>query len=309
MDANNEIINLILTMIDTHSEYGDTLNFTKTDIDNIIKKYNFKNIDCNELGWIILWKNKYITVEEFAKHMNVECIDNNFYMIVDSFDKVLSDDYKSEISALDWDDDWWSKDWNSDSYYNDSYKQWWDDYTEDTLKEIMKYCFKHGFVIEDDEMNENNTVLKNGKLYFNDQELVDLIDEDELDDLKDVLNQSISNAQDDADRDEVYNTIKDAFINKIGPFERKMVSITDKETKEIKEIEKIYIRLNFDMDDVETFLKNEYNEYDFIDENYGDLIYVLKEMDFFNFKINYDNSGGLIDEEYLNEITRDRLHW
>ena len=281
----------------------------KTDIDKIIKKYSLKNIGCNELGWIILWKNKYVTDEQFCKHMNVEYVDKQFYMIVDSFDDILSSEYETEIKALDWDDDWWG---NNDYYYYDAdVSSYWNDYTEETLKEIMKFCFKNGIVIDEEEMNENNTTLKNGKLFFNNQKLVDLIDDDDLNELKEVLNSSINDAQESADRDHTYNKIKDAFEDNIGPFERKVVKETDKKTGVEKDVEKIYIRLDFNMSDVVTFLKNDYAQYDFIDENYGDLISVLKEMEFFDFKApNYNYIGnGSIDDAFLNEMTRERLNW
>jgi len=307
-ESTDEIINLVLTMIDAHSDYGDVLNFTKFDIDNIIKKYNIKDISCNELGWIILWENKYITDEKFCKHMNVEYINKHFYMIIDSFDDILDKEYITEIKALNWDDDWWN---SGDYYYDSNVSYHWNNYTEDTLKEIMSFCFRKKLEIEGEEMNKSNTIFKNEDVYFNDQKLVDLIDDDDLDELKDVLNIAINDAQEDADRNNIYDKIKDAFEDKIGPFERKMVKVTDKKTGVIKNVEKIYVRLDFDMEDVKNFLKEEYNKYDFIEETYGDLIHVLKEMEFFDIKApNYDYLGnGDIDDAYLNETTRERLNW
>lgn len=314
MTISDEITNLILTMIETHSDYGDDLNFTKVDIENLMKKCNFlKNIGCNELGWIILYKNKYITPEQFADHMDIECINDRFYLIVDSFDEVLSKkDYETEISALDWDDDWW----NDGDYYDANIGLYhWSDYTEETLKEIMNFCFRQGLIIDDEEMDENNTILKNGKVYFKDQELVDLIDDYDLDELKTELNNAVCEAQNNADRDYTYNEIKNAFVKKIGSFERKMVEKTvynkEKKIKEIKNVEKIYIRLNFNIKDIEAFLRDEYAKYDFIDETYGSLKTVLQGMEFFDVKFpDYDYIGnGSIDDDYLNEMTRERLKW
>jgi len=308
---NSDITDLIIAMIDTHSEYGDVLNFKKSDIDKIIAKYNFLDninfLECNELGWIVLYKNKYITGEQFAKHMDVEYIDVHFYIVADSFDDILSKDYETEISALDWDDDWWN---NYSEYYDADVPSYWRDYTDETLKEIIKFCIKNKIEIEGELMDENNTLMKNGKVYFKDTELVDMIGDDELDELKRALNSAINDAQESADRDHVYNTIKKAFVDSIGPFERKMVKITNSK-KEETQVEKIYVRLDFDMKEVEKFLEYEYNKYNFTDETYGNLVQILKEMEFFDFKApNYDYIGsGDIDDEYLNEMTRDRLNW
>ena len=304
----SEIIDLILTMIVTHNEYGDSLNFTKSDIDRIVKKYKFisKNIKCNELGWVILLENKYITNEIFADKMDVEFIDGYFWTIVNDFSDILSEKkYSTQIKILNWDDDCWqySSSYDADVSYN------WDYYTEETLKEIMEYCFKKGIEIDDELMDENNTILKNGKVYFNDQELVDLIDEDELSELKSSLNGSICDAQDSANQNEYYKDTEKEFIKKIGPFERKTVKGIDYKTKKEIDVEKIYVRLDFDMDQVKEFLENEYTKYDFTDESYGSLMTILREMDFFYMNEPYYPDYGDIDKEYLNEITRDRLDW
>ena len=313
MNNKTEISDLILTMIVSQKEYEGALNFTKIDIDRIIKKYKFNdinNIDCNELGWIILLENKYITNEMFAKKMDVEYIDGYFWTIIDDFSYILSEKhYETEISILNGDYD----DWQHSSWYDADISYNWDEYTEETLKEIMEFCFRKGIEIEQDEeyelMDKNNTFLKNGKLYFKDQELVELIDDDELSELKSSLNNSICEAQDSADQDAYYEAIKKEFINKIGPFERKTVKGIDRKTKKEIDVDKIYVRLDFDMAEVKAFLESDYSKYDFTSENYGSLVHVLREMEFFDIKEPYYPDYGTIDKEYLNEITRDRLSW
>lgn len=312
-EASDEIVDLIVAMIDEHNEYGDALNFNKSNIDKIIKKYNMNYKQCNELGWIVLLKNKYITNEQFYDYMNADYIDGNVYLIVDSFDDVLSSKYETEIKALDWGDTWWNDNYSYD--YDADVSGHWNDYTEETLKEIMEYCFRNEIEIEGELMDKNNTVLKNGKLYFNDQELDDLIDDDDLDELKTVLNHAICEAQDSADRDNTYKAIENAFENKIGTFERKTVNVmkynAKKDIKEPTDVEKIYIKLNINLDDVESFLKDQYSKYNYSEESYGDLISILKEMEFFDFDApdyHYIGNGG-IEDDYLNEITRDRLSW
>ena len=311
MVASDEIVNLVLSMIDEYNEYGDALNFTKSNIDKIVKKYNMNYKQCNELGYIILLKNKYITYEQFCNYMDVEYIDGKVYLVIESFDDILSNKYEYEIEALDGDVDWGDRYY--DNYWENDVKSYWSDYTEETLKEIMAFCFKKGIEIEDELMDENNTVLKNGKLYFNDQELDELIDDDELDELKSELNRAICEAQNSADRDHVYELIEKAFENKVGTFERRVKNVMkynyDKNIKEQVDVEKIYIQLDFDLNEIETFLR--YNKYNFIDESYGNLMSILKEMEFFDFDApDYRyNDNGWIDNNFLNEITVDRLGW
>lgn len=316
---------LILSMIKANSEYENELNFTKSDIENFMNKYNFKNEikESNELGWIVLWNNKYITNEEFAKLMDVEYNEDNFWLVINSFDDILSSKYETEIKVLDQDDDWW----NSSDYYenNDIDSYYWHRYTEDTLKEIIEFCVNQGIEIEnedgDDELmtNENTYLIpdKKGKqnIYFkyengDEVELSSLLDEDGLDELKTALNNAICEAQDYADRDDVETKIIKEFESSIGFFKREYVKKKDYKGVE-KEVEKISIRLdNLDFSNVESFLQDEYDEYDFETSNYGDLLHILKEMEYFEFDTpDYNNVYGDIDNDMLNEITVDKLHW
>jgi hypothetical protein len=316
----------ILTMIKAHDNYENEMNFTKSDIENFMIKYNFKNEikESNELGWILLWNDKYITNEEFAKLMDIEYLDNNFWLVINKFDDILSDKYSTEIKVLDHDDDWWS----SGDYYenNDIDSYYWHHYTEETLKEIIDYCVNNDIEIENENTDEyelmttENTYLKPDKkgkqdIYFkfedgNEVELSSLLDEYELEELKDVLNRAICEAQEDADRNDVYDQIVKEFEKSIGYFERRNVKTTDYKGIE-KDVEKIYIRLDdLDWDDIEVFLKDDYDEYDFETAKYGNLISILKEKDYFEFRTpNYNYISGDIDYDYLNEITRDRLNW
>ena len=64
------------------------------------------------------------------------------------------------------------------------------------------------------------------------------------------------------------------------------------------------------LDQVENFLKDEYGEYEFYDETYGNLFSILNEMDFFDFKKpNYDYINANITKEILNDETQNRLEW
>lgn len=311
------MINLILTMLDAHDQYGNDLNFTKKDTDNFIKKYNvldnLEQIDCNERGHIVLWKNKYLTNEQLAKHLDLKYEDEKFWLVIDSFDDILSDKYETEIAYLDIDGD---IDREPSSYADhriDTY--YWSTYTEETLKKIIEYCIDQGIEIENDDddyelMTTENTYLKtekNGKqdIYFkykngNEIKLVTLIDNDEFDELNHALNIAIDEAQDDADYSDAYDEIKENFEKGIGAFEYKTVG----------DSQKIYIKLNITFKQIEEWFEECYGEFNFDEGGFGSLLYVLKEMEYFDFKKPYyDHISGSIDDDLLNEFTRNRLDW
>jgi hypothetical protein len=315
-------------MIKANSKYENELGFTRTDIENFMNKYKFKDDinESNELGYFILWKNKYINNEEFAKLMDLEYKEDNFWLVINSFSEILSDSkYETEIKVLDNndDDDWFNR---SDYYENhdiDSY--YWHRYTEKTLQEIIDFCINKNIEIENEDgdyelMTTENTYLKPNKrdkldIYFKyengeEVELLSLLDEDELEELKEALNRAICDAQDTADRDEIYDQIIKEFEKSIGFFKREYVKKTDYKGVE-KEVDKISIKLdNIDWNKVETFLEEEYEEYDFETKKFGDLLNILKEMEFFEFKTPYYNHiYGDITNELLNEYTIEKLNW
>lgn len=295
------MLELILTMLAALEDYND-LNFTKTDIDNFIKKYNIldEKKDCNERGWILLWKNKYLSDNEFFKLMGIDEYKNgNYYLIFDNFDDILGSKYETEIDFLNGE-----VDWNPSSWYKVDVETYWRDYTENTLKEIAKYCIDKGLEIDDELMTEENTKIIDGKLFFNNINLKDLIDEDDLEDLRSILNDAICEAQDNAEYSEAYNKIVNNFKNKIGDFERITVE------EDGKKIEKIKIKINIDMFDIENALKDWYGDFDFEQANYGDLYQILREMEYFEFDVpDYNYIYASIDDDTLNEITVNKLQW
>jgi len=317
---------LILSMIKANEDYENELNFTKSDIVNFMKKYNFKSEieECNEIGWIILLRNKYITNEEFAKLMDVEYKEDKFWLVIDSFDNILSDKYETEIKILNQNDD--NEWWDVCNYYevSDIESYYWSIYTEDTLKNIIKYCIDNGIEIENEDgkdelMTDENTYLKQDKkgindIYFkyeNGEEvnLSSLLDDDEFEELKTILNSSICEAQDDADKSEIYNDIMKEFESSIGVIKRDTIKQINYKGEE-HDIDKIYINLDkLKLSDVESFLQDDYEEYDFESKNYGSLIHILKEMEYFEFRTpDYNNVYGSIDNDILNEYTLDRLN-
>ena len=66
--------------------------------------------------------------------------------------------------------------------------------------------------------------------------------------------------------------------------------------------------MDVDISDVKSELKDWHGDYDFETEDYGSLEAILNEMEYFKFdKPYYDHIYGDIDNDYLNELTRDRL--
>jgi len=294
---------LILTMLKAYNEFDNEINFEKFDIDNFISKYKilenllFTNIKCNELGIIILWENKYLTNEEFAKLMGVEFNDNSFWLVCDNFDDILSNNYSFEIDILNG-----TFDWQPSDFYDVAIEPYWDDYTEKTLERIIKFCVNKGFEIDGELMTNENTNLIDGDIYFNDIKLISIIDDSDLEELKNSLNSAICEAQDSANYSECYNSIKTNFKSSIGEFKYK--------SKSDKDIEKLWVKLNIDWEDVKKNLRDTYGEYEFEETSFGNLYHVLNDMDFFNFKKpNYKYLDGDIDKNDLNEDTQNRLDW
>lgn len=284
---------LILSMIVGYGKYGDILGFNKSDIDNFINKYNYlENINCNERGYILLWKNKYINNEQFGKYMEIEFKDDKIYLVTDDFSDILGKDYDTEISILNGE---------SDSYtgniYDNDVSNYWNDYDEDTIKSIYDYCIKNELEIEGEVITKENTKIENGDIFFNDESLSNYIDdEDGLSELKDELNFAICEAQESADIDEIYQKVKNAFIDEVGEY--KWIG------------DKLYIELDKNIiDEVEEHLVDTYGEFDFDTEDFGFMLPILKDMEKFDFRTpNYDHIYGTIDNDVLNELTINRLN-
>lgn len=310
----DELTDLILTMIVANTEHDGDLNFNKIDIDKIISQYNILNSNnkqiWNERGWIVLWKNKYITDKEFCEYMDIELEDNSIWIVCDDFGSILNGrKYSTEIKVLDNDDDWW----NDTSYYKNDIEDYWNKYDEKTLKEIIDFCIKNEIEIEVDNNKElitkENTIVKDGDIYFKDEKLVEFIDDYELEPLRDCLNDAICEAQDDADRSECYEKIRNSFENKIGEFKIKSKIVKNYKGEE-RNAEKLYIKFSDDFSKVEEFLKDTYGNYEFLQEDFGSLVHILKEMDYFEFdSIDFNHIYGSIEKSILNEFTRNKLDW
>jgi hypothetical protein len=309
------VIDLILTMLDAHEKYGDELNFTKKEIDNLIKEHALfaliENINCNERGWIVLWKNKYVSDEAFAKYMDLEydivppfTDKKYFWIIADDFEDLLTNRYEFEAKVLDHEYDWYRSD-----FYDVDVEQYFYMYDQKTLEAIIEYCDKNGFEIENDNEDETilitkeNTKIINNEIIINDNiKLVDILDQ--LEDLDRTLNNAICEAQESADQDEIYERIEKNFISEVGEYTRKIFKINGKEQ------EKLLVRFDGNWSDIEQALIDTYGEYEFQEETYGSLRGILNENDYFKFRTpDYNYTYGDIDKSTLNEYTQNRLNW
>lgn len=311
------MIDLILTMIVAFEEFGTEINFTENDIDNIVKKYklfegNNSNININERSFIILLKKGYITKDQFAKHMDIEFENNSkedplydsFHIIVDSFDDVLSDKHDIEIKLLDGN----FEDSNYGNFYKVDVDQYWGDYTEKTLKIIMNYCIENKLEIEVEDnmvvMTSENTIFKNDNVYFNNIPLYKFIDNEEgLEDLRQALNDAICEADTSANISKCYEMSKDKFNDNVGEFEWKTITVGNKIN------EKLYISIDKSLIDIEKFLIDTYGKYEFTQEDYGNIPYILSSgMEIYDYyPIDFDNVYSYINDDDLNEYTQNKL--
>lgn len=300
---------LFLTMLTAYKEFGDELNFSKKDIDSFFEKYIKKNIidsnsyECNERGYILLLQNNYISKEQFYKFLKSYSIDiliedNNLYLICDDFDDILSTDYKTEFKILTGD-----YDWMNNFYGGYDPNEYWYIYNQETLESIINFCIKKGIEIDEELITKENTKIENGEIYFKDKKLRDFIFnrnyKENFEDLKYELVSAINDAQDAADYDECYNRIKRKFIEDVGHFEYRNNEYGK---------EKLFIKLNISLSEIEDQLKEWLGEYEFEDGPYGSIYEILNEMDYFKFqKPDYHYISGSIDNNTLNECTQDKL--
>jgi hypothetical protein len=301
---NEEYINLVLTMLSTYEEYGVDMKFSKDDIDQIIKNHNvLKDIKCNELGWILLLRHNYVTPEVFANKMDLEYDNNKYWFVLDSFKDIIPG-YETEANIL-----YGDYVWEPGDFYEVDVEDYFSDYTEKTLNCIINFCDKKGLEFENEDetillSKDNMTVIKGDILINNDIEMSHNIDD--IDELKTSLNTAICDAQESANTSALYNKIKREFIKEIGDFKYKKIKIKGEDKS------KLLVELDTSWSDIEKALIEQYSPYDFQEEFYGNIISLMKELDFFDgfSGVDLDNNYyGTIDNNILNEYTRNRLDW
>lgn len=302
--GSNEIVELVMAMIVAHDNFGNELQFKKEDVDNFIKEYKIaESNDLNEYAQILLWRKGYMSNERFAHLMDLEIDDNEFWIVKDDFEDLLSKKYETEAEILDG-----NAEWQHGEFYDVDVEPYFKDYTTETLQDIIDHCDRHGYEIEDEDgetilMTKENTKLIDKKIVINGSlKLVDILDQ--LDELKTCLNSAICEAQESADQGEVYNKLKRAFEKEVGEFKWKEMLEGD------KKVNKLLVNPNIGWSDIQNELESWDDKYSFVEAKYGSLYHVLHEMEYFNFRVpDYDHIYGSIDDDTLNEYTQNRLSW
>lgn len=296
---------LLLQMLEAYDNFGNEIGFSEEELNNFILKYlNVNKLKCNERGYILLWLNNYISDELFAKYMDIEYEDKKFWMVVSNFCDIIKKDTACEILNGEYD---WNYDFYNEYTDTDIETHYWNDYDEETLRDIIKWCVTHEIELDDVLMTEDNTILKDKDIYFNNKLLRKYLKEDDLDELIIILTNSVGEAYYHSEIDYIYKKLKDEFIDEIGNYKWKTIT-----NSRGKQEDKLYIDLsNYDFNDIGYKLKEQYGEYEFEEESYGSLYHILKEFEYFdNFREpDYRYLSVSMDDEILNNITRDRLNY
>lgn len=295
---------LLLQMLEAYDNFGNEIGFTEEELKNLISKYlDVKKLKCNERGYILLWLNKYLSDELFAKYMGIKYEDSKFWMVVSDFSDII-EERVGEILNGEYD---WDYDFHNEYTASDIETYYWDDYNEETLKDIIKWCVTHEIELDDVLMTEDNTILKDKDIYFNNKLLRKYLKEDDLDELIIILTNSVGEAYFHSEFDYIYKKLKNEFIDKIGNYKWKTII-----NSRGKQEDRLYIDLsNYDFNDIEYKLKEQYGEYEFEEGSYGSLYYILKEFEYFdNFREpDYRYLSVSMNDEILNSITSDRLNF
>ena len=296
------IVQLLMTMIVTYDNYGDSIGYTKEELDNLVKKWDLTNQDFNELSSIILYEEGYITKDEFAKSLDVEIGDDgDFWMVFNDFESVLGSDFTFEAKVLSgriWED------WNPSSYTDYDFSL--SDFSEKTLKAIIEYCTDNGCEIDTDDellLTKDNMRIENGSIYVNDENLDEHMEDDGMSELKNNIQIGIADAHESAEASEIYDQCKRNFKDGIGEF--KMVD------RKNGKGEDLWVRVEADLSEIKSSLEEGYmysGVVDYVEESYGEIYYVLKEYDYLDMdKPNYDYLYSSPKRKDVDDCVRERV--
>ena len=301
-----QIVQLLISMIVAYEEYGDSISYTKEELDNFIDDYELLKQDWNELGSLVLYDYKYISEQKFADVMDLEVEDGDFWMVFDDFEDVLPNDFEFEAKVLDgriWED------WNGSGYYD--YDIDLSDFSEETLKVIVNYCDKNGCEIDTEDgellLTKDNMIIKNGNIYVGDENLDEHMKDDGMDELKNEIQFGIADAYDGAEVDDVYDVVKSEFEDVYGKYKWKNVKNND------KEVEKLWIKMDKDLTEIRSSLDDYYNcngkvDYSTDNEAFGNMFIVLQELEFFEMrKPNYDYLNSYPETKTIDEKVREQI--
>ncbi len=300
-----QIVQLLISMLVKYKQYGDSIGYTKEELDNFIEKYELVKLECNELGALILYDYKYITKEKFAEVMYLE-FDGDFWMAFSDFEEALPSDCEFEAKVLDgriWED------WNASDYYN--YDVNFSDYSDKTLEQIIGYCDEHGCSIDVDEkeilLTKDNMRIENGNIYVGDEDLDEHTSDDGVDELIRTIQFGISDAHDSAEVDAVYIAVKDNFEDGMGEYKRVPKKNKDDEYY-------VYVKVEADLTEVMVALEDAYTyggvtTYSTEQYDFGGMSQVLHELDFIKMdKPNYNYLSSYPKNDDIDDYVRERLY-
>ena len=242
----DNIRKLLITMIKDYSLYKDDIGYTKSELDKFIEEYKLIDFNCNYDEFEILYDNGYLTKKQYLKRLKeflndgetdqidfIEFIEKNG--LVDYFLK----DIKPENIRKEG-DDWYFYAYDGWGYFTDYFNvsnNYRNNVVEMILKgdgyEIFDYSY-HDFDIRHSYLEVNDENLKYLKTII--QNMVDdyEIDQDDIDDISDfddvvkivydydlddmkiALEIVCSRAQSYADENEAHNTLTNDIIEHFG---------------------------------------------------------------------------------------------
>jgi len=303
------IVQLLISMIVAYEEYGDSIGYTKEELDKFIQQYELFKLNWNELGALVLYDYKYISKEKFAEVMELEVDeDGEFWMEFNDFEDALPSDFSFEASVLD--GRIWEEYQGSDYYDYDYYLS---DFTEETLKVIIDYCDNHVCSIDGDDdeivLTKDNMRIHKGTIYVGDESLDEHMEDDGMEELKREIQFGVAEAHDSAEADDIYTSVKDNFEEGVGSY--KFVSIKNSKGKNV---EMLWVKVEAYLSEVMSDLKDAYTyngetTYSTAQHDFGNMYQVLHEFDFIEMKKQYyDNSYSSPSRELTDECVRNRLY-
>lgn len=298
------MLNLFISMLTLYEIYGDNLKFTQNDIDIFFNKYikNLLNnqINVNELGYIILYLNNYITKEQIYKYFNQDTpyqkynkltieLDNDIiYIITDNFYNLFDINYSQESDILDND----IIDIKTNTNHNISIKDNWFRYDNNTLQTIINYIIKKNLKIYNITPNHDNLKIINNDIYFKDIKLLNILTDNELSKNFKYLISHLQNILIYSIHKQELKVAKDMIIKSFNKNVGHFYYININNNKKIK------IKLNISLKELKNKLLNAYGHFNY-NKSYNKSIYSLlvyfniikiDKPDYKNIKINIDNN-------------------
>lgn len=302
------IVQLLISMVVAYEKYGDSIGYTKEELDKFIQKYDLFKLNWNELGSLVLLEHKYISKEKFAEVMELKVDeDGEFWMEFNDFEDALPSDFDFEASVLDgrlWEN------WIHSEYYDYDFSL--NDFTEDTLNAIIDYCDRNGCEIETDNgeilLTKDNMKVEKGSIYVGDENLDEHMKDDGMEELVREIQCGISDAHEDAELDDIYTSVKNNFEKGFGSY--KFVSIKNSKGKGV---DMLWVKVEADLSEVMVALEDSYTyngetTYSTAQHDFGNMYHVLHEFNFIEMKKPYyDNSYSSPSRQLTNECVRIRL--